>query len=80
MLKKIVFWHGYVKIFHNTKYSIIEKFEAEKKKLDEFSYSNIPQNEFDTIINNLKTLYNKYQKVLQDIENYTVEDYFKEMK
>lgn len=73
-------WHGYVKIFHNTKYSIIEKFEAEKKKLDEFSYSNIPQNEFDTIINNLKTLYNKYQKVLQDIENYTVEDYFKEMK
>ena len=46
----------------------------------EIDIKNKISGEFDTIINNLKTLYNKYQKVLQDIENYTVEDYFKEMK
>lgn len=73
-------WSEYVKTFYNIRYSILEEFATEIKKLEKFSYSNIPQNEFDTIINNLKTLYNKYQKVLQDIENYTVEDYFKEMK
>lgn len=73
-------WSEYVKTFYTMKYDITEKFVAESKKLEKLSCGNIPQNEFDTIIQNLKTLYNKYQKVLQDIENYTVEDYFKEMK
>ena len=50
------------------------------KKLEKLSYANIPQNEFDTIIQNLKQLYDKYQKDLQDIENYTVEDYFRELQ
>ena len=61
------------------KYDITEKFVEESKKLEKLSCVNISQNEFDTIIQNLKQLYDKYQKVLQDIENYTVEDYFKEV-
>lgn len=73
-------WSEYVKTFYTMKYDITEKFVAESKKLEKLSHTNIPQNEFDTIIQNLKQLYDKYQKVLQDIENYTVEDYFKEMK
>ena len=73
-------WSEYVKTFYTMKYDITEKFVAESKKLEKLSCGNIPQNEFDTIIQNLKQLYDKYQKVLHDIENYTVEDYFKEMK
>ena len=73
-------WSEYVKTFYNMKYDISEKFVVEIKKLEKLSYANIPQNEFDTIIQNLKQLYDKYQKVLQDIENYTVEDYFEEVK
>lgn len=72
-------WSEYVKTFYNMKYDISGKFVVEIKKLEKLSYANIPQNEFDTIIQNLKQLYDKYQKVLQDIENYTVEDYFKEV-
>ena len=72
-------WCEYVKTFYTMKYDITEKFVAESKKLEKLSYVNISQNEFDTIIQNLKQLYDKYQKVLQDIENYTVEDYFKEV-
>ena len=72
-------WSEYVKTFYNMKYDISEKFVVEIKKLEKLSYANIPQNEFDTIIQNLKQLYDKYQKVLHDIENYTVEDYFKEV-
>ena len=71
-------WSEYVKTFYTMKYDITEKFVAESKKLEKLSCGNIPQNEFDTIIQNLKQLYDKYQKVLHDIENYTVEDYFKE--
>ena len=73
-------WSEYVKTFYNMKYDISEKFVVEIKKLEKLSYANIPQNEFDTIIQNLKQLYDKYQKVFQDIENYTVEDYFEEVK
>lgn len=72
-------WSEYVKTFYTMKYDITEKFVAESKKLEKLSCGNIPQNEFDTIIQNLKQLYDKYQKVLHDIENYTVEDYFKEV-
>ena len=72
-------WSEYVKTFYTMKYDITEKFIAESKKLEKLSCGNIPQNEFDTIIQNLKQLYDKYQKVLHDIENYTVEDYFKEV-
>lgn len=73
-------WSEYVKSFYTIKYDITEKFVKESKKLEKLSHTNIPQNEFDTIIQNLKQLYDKYQKVLQDIENYTVEDYFEEVK
>lgn len=73
-------WSEYVKNFYNMKYDITENFVEESKKLEKLSYGNISQNEFDTIIQNLKQLYDKYQKVLQDIENYTVEDYFEEVK
>ena len=72
-------WSEYVKTFYTMKYDITEKFVAESKKLEKLSCGNIPQNEFDTIIQNLKQLYDKYQKVLHDIENYTVEDYFEEV-
>ena len=72
-------WYKYVKTFLSMKYNIIEEFNNEIQKLDKFSYTNIPQKEFDMIINNLKRLYNEYQKTLQHIENYTVEDYFKEV-
>lgn len=72
-------WSEYVKTFYTMKYDVTEKFVEESKKLEKLSCGNIPQNEFDTIIQNLKQLYDKYQKVVQDIENYTVEDYFKEV-
>lgn len=73
-------WSEYMKTFYTMKYDITEKFVAESKKLEKLSCGNIPQNEFDTIIQNLKQLYDKYQKVLHDIENYTVEDYFRELQ
>ena len=74
-------WEHYVKIFSSIKYNTLIPFQKEVEKLNKLSiYDNIPEEEFKEIINNWNTLYNDYQKTLKDIEEYTVEDYFNEIK